>query len=62
MKKISKFAMWIATLLILIGIFLMCQPFTFRLYSKGFAFLGVGTLLYIISSHIKVEEDGESSS
>lgn len=54
--------MWTATASILIGILLMCQPFTFRLYPKGFGFLGLGTILYIVSSHIKVGEDGESSS
>jgi len=62
MGKISKFMMWAATASILIGILLMCQPFTFRLYPKGFGFLGVGTVLYIVSSHIKVREDGGSSS
>lgn len=39
--------------LILFGIFSLCQPFTFFLYHYGFAFLGGGTALYIIVSHIK---------
>jgi hypothetical protein len=52
---------WGATAMILVGILAMCQPFTFWLYPKGFALLGIGTILYIFSSHIKVEKDGESS-
>lgn len=61
MNRISKFMMWTATASILIGILFMCQPFTFWLYPKGFGFLGVGTILYIVSSHIKAGENGESS-
>jgi len=42
----------VSVVLILFGIFSMCQPFTFSLYHWGFAFLGAGAALYIVLSHL----------
>jgi len=47
----------ISIVLIIFGIFSLCQPFTFFLYHYGFAFLGVGTGLYILFSHIPPLEE-----
>lgn len=47
----------LSIVLIVFGIFSLCQPFTFFLYHYGFAFLGVGTGLYILFSHIPSLED-----
>lgn len=51
-KILSKYGVPVSVFLILFGIFSLCQPFTFWLYNKGFGFLGIGTILYIVSSHI----------
>jgi len=50
---IKKHLVSISIGLVLFGIFSLCQPFTFFLYHYGFAFLGGGTALYIIVTHLK---------
>jgi len=52
MGTIKKHLTTVSIILILFGIFSMCQPFTFFLYHYGFAILGVGAALYIILSHL----------
>jgi len=47
--------------LIVFGIFSLCQPFTYFLYHYGFAFLGIGTGLYILFSHIPPLQDLEEA-
>jgi len=41
--------------IIIFGLFSLCQPFTIILYRCGFQTLLVGTLAFIIVSHMKVE-------
>ena len=41
---------------IIFGMFSLCQPFTIALYRCGFQTLLVGTLAFIIISHLKIEE------
>ncbi len=52
MNAMKKHFITISIVLILFGIFSMCQPFTFFLYHYGFAILGAGAALYIILSHL----------
>ncbi|MCD6156388.1 MAG: hypothetical protein J7J32_05045 [Candidatus Atribacteria bacterium] len=60
LARIKKFMEMFSIFLILFGIFSLCQPFTFFLYHYGFAFLGIGTGLYILFSHVPSLEDLES--
>ena len=39
---------WIAC-----GVFCLCQPWSMALYRNGFQVLLVGTLTYIVSSHLE---------
>lgn len=57
LARIKRFMEPLSIGLIIFGIFSLCQPFTFFLYHYGFAFLGVGTGLYILFSHIPAFED-----
>ena len=41
--------------IIIFGMFSLCQPFTIALYRCGFQTLLVGTLAFIIISHMKIE-------
>ncbi|MCX7731376.1 MAG: hypothetical protein N2205_09225 [Candidatus Caldatribacterium sp.] len=52
LARAKKFMEPLSIILIVFGIFSLCQPFTFFLYHYGFAFLGVGTGLYILFSHV----------
>lgn len=57
LARMKRFMEPFSIVLIVFGIFSLCQPFTFFLYHYGFAFLGVGTGLYILFSHIPPLED-----
>lgn len=57
LARVKRFMEPLSIVLIIFGIFSLCQPFTFFLYHYGFAFLGVGTGLYILFSHIPSLED-----
>jgi len=50
--RLKKYMEPLSIFLVIFGIFSLCQPFIFFLYHYGFAFLGVGTGLYTIFSHI----------
>ncbi|MGQ9623280.1 MAG: hypothetical protein ACUVTO_07605 [Candidatus Caldatribacteriaceae bacterium] len=52
LARLKKVMEPLSIVLIVFGIFSLCQPFTFFLYHYGFAFLGIGTGLYILFSHI----------
>ena len=41
-----------AILIILFGIFSLCQPWAFVLYRYGFSFLLLGTILFTVVSHL----------
>lgn len=43
----------IASLLIFVGLILMCQPFSMKIYMIGFPTVLVGTVAYIIMDHLK---------
>ncbi|MBC7216916.1 MAG: hypothetical protein H5U36_01805 [Candidatus Caldatribacterium sp.] len=57
LARMKRFMEPLSIVLIIFGIFSLCQPFTFFLYHYGFAFLSVGTGLYILFSHIPSLED-----
>jgi len=61
LARIKKFMETLSIILIIFGIFSLCQPFTFFLYHYGFAFLGIGTGLYILFSHLPSLEDLEGA-
>ena len=44
--------------IIIFALFSLCQPFTMALYRCGFQTLLVGTLAFIIISHMKIETKG----
>ena len=52
LARLKKYLEPLSILFIIFGIFSLCQPFTFFLYHYGFAFLGIGTGLYTLFSHI----------
>ncbi|HDN85250.1 MAG TPA: hypothetical protein ENG47_05815 [Candidatus Aerophobetes bacterium] len=52
-NMLKRYLSTVSIILVLFGIFSMCQPFTFWLYHYGFAILGGGAALYIILSHLK---------
>jgi hypothetical protein len=43
----------VASLLIFVGLILMCQPFSMKIYTFGFPTVLVGTIAYIIMDHLK---------
>ena len=43
----------VASLLIFVGLILMCQPFSMKIYSIGFPTVLVGTIAYIVMDHLK---------
>jgi len=54
-RAAARLGIPIAAAMILLGIFMMCQPFSFALYPKGFGMVGIGTVLYIVCSHLRTE-------
>ncbi len=42
---------WIATVIILLGVVMLMQPFLLVLYTYSFAVILIGTVLFIIVSH-----------
>ena len=42
---------WIATVIILLGVVMLMQPFLLMLYTYSFAVILTGTVLFIIVSH-----------
>ncbi|MCX7667962.1 MAG: hypothetical protein N2Z84_03420 [Atribacterota bacterium] len=57
LARFKKIMEPLSIVLIVFGIFSLCQPFTYFLYHYGFAFLGIGTGLYILFSHIPPLEE-----
>ncbi len=57
--RLKKFMEPLSVVMIIFGIFSLCQPFTFSLYHYGFAFLGIGAGLYTLFSHIPPVEELE---
>lgn len=58
--RLKKIMEPLSVVMIIFGIFSLCQPFTFFLYHYGFAFLGIGAGLYTLFSHIPpIEEEPE---
>ena len=43
----------LAIVMMLAGIFFLCQPLVFALYQWGFQVTLAGTVLFIIASHMK---------
>jgi len=57
--RLKKIMEPLSVVMIIFGIFSLCQPFTFFLYHYGFAFLGIGAGLYTLFSHIPPVEEPE---
>jgi hypothetical protein len=56
LSKVEKFlniSYVVASLLIFVGLILMCQPFSMKIYTFGFPTVLVGTVAYIIMDHLK---------
>ncbi len=53
MKKIFRRVYWenLSTLLILIGVFMLLQPFAMWMYTYSFIVILVGTIGFVITSH-----------
>ena len=53
MRKIFRRVYWenLSTLLILIGVFMLLQPFAMWMYTYSFIVILVGTVGFIITSH-----------
>jgi hypothetical protein len=51
--KFAQLAEFLSIVLILVGIVMLCQPFSFFLFQNGFTFLLVGWLGLNIFSHRK---------
>ena len=53
MRKIFRRVYWenLSTLLILIGVFMLLQPFAMWMYTYSFIVILVGTIGFIITSH-----------
>ncbi len=52
-EKLFSIFYVVASLLIFIGLILMCQPFSMKIYTFGFPTVLVGTIAYIIMDHLK---------
>ena len=52
-EKLFSILYVVASLLIFIGLILMCQPFSMKIYTFGFPTVLVGTIAYIIMDHLK---------
>tara|TARA_Y100000389_G_scaffold70617_1_gene67291 strand:+ start:1575 stop:1769 length:195 start_codon:yes stop_codon:yes gene_type:complete len=53
MRRIFKRGIWenISTALILIGVFMLMQPFAMWMYTYSFIVILVGTIGFVITSH-----------
>lgn len=53
LRKIFKRGIWenISTALILIGVFMLMQPFAMWMYTYSFIVILVGTIGFVITSH-----------
>ena len=53
MRKIFRRVYWenLSTILILIGVFMLLQPFTMWMFTYSFIVILVGTIGFIITSH-----------
>ena len=53
MRKIFRRVYWenLSTILILIGVFMLLQPFAMWMFTYSFIVILVGTIGYIITSH-----------
>ena len=53
LRRISKRGIWenISTALILIGVFMLMQPFAMWMYTYSFIVILVGTIGFVITSH-----------
>ena len=53
MRKIFRRVYWenLSTILILIGVFMLLQPFAMWMYTYSFIVILVGTIGFIITSH-----------
>ena len=53
MKKIFRRVYWenLSTVLILLGVFMLLQPFAMWMYTYSFIVILVGTIGFIITSH-----------
>ena len=53
MRKIFRRVYWenLSTLLILIGVFMLLQPFAMWMYTYSFIVILVGTIGFVITSH-----------
>ena len=53
MKKIFRRVYWenLSTVLILIGVFMLLQPFAMWMYTYSFIVILVGTIGFVITSH-----------
>ena len=52
-EKLFSILYIVPSLLIFIGLILMCQPFSMKIYMFGFPTVLVGTIAYIIMDHLK---------
>ena len=52
-EKILNLFYVVASLLIFVGLILMCQPFSMKIYMAGFPTVLVGTVAYIVMDHLK---------
>jgi hypothetical protein len=52
-EKLFNIFYVVASLLIFVGLILMCQPFSMKIYTFGFPTVLVGTIAYIIMDHLK---------
>jgi hypothetical protein len=52
-EKFLNFFYVVASLLIFMGLILMCQPFSMKIYMVGFPTVLVGTIAYIVMDHLK---------
>ena len=52
-EKLFNILYIVASLLIFVGLILMCQPFSMKTYTFGFPTVLVGTVAYILMDHLK---------
>ena len=51
--EIARIVTTVAVGVIAVGVFSLCQPWSMTLYRNGFQILLVGTLTYIVTSHLE---------
>lgn len=44
---------WLATIIIVAGVFMLMQPFALELYTYSFVTILTGTVMFIVVSHFK---------